>query len=122
MSKIEIFDPAMCCATGVCGPSVDPNLTRVASTIFILQQKGINIARYNLGSEPEPFVTNRTVNDLLMEKGPECLPIILVNDVVKKVGEYPTNEEFASWTNIKKEELEQEKPKSRLSITLNPTK
>ena len=27
MNKIEIFDPAMCCSTGVCGPSVDPELT-----------------------------------------------------------------------------------------------
>jgi hypothetical protein len=23
MSKVEIFDPALCCSTGVCGPSVD---------------------------------------------------------------------------------------------------
>ncbi len=29
MSVIEIFDPAMCCSTGVCGPSIDTELMRV---------------------------------------------------------------------------------------------
>lgn len=24
MVKLQVFDPAMCCSTGVCGPSVDP--------------------------------------------------------------------------------------------------
>ncbi len=33
MKKMIIFDPAMCCSTGVCGPSVDPELLRVATTI-----------------------------------------------------------------------------------------
>ena len=31
--KIEIFDPAMCCSTGICGPSVNENLLRVATLI-----------------------------------------------------------------------------------------
>jgi len=120
MTKIEIFDPAMCCSTGVCGPTVDPELTRVASAIFSLQQKGIQISRYNLGSEPEPFVTNKQVNDLLMEKGPECLPVVIVDGIVKKVAAYPTNEELATWTKVKAEELAYEEPKTKLNITLNP--
>ncbi|KPB05257.1 arsenite efflux transporter metallochaperone ArsD [Bacillus sp. CHD6a] len=119
MPKIEIYDPAMCCATGVCGPSVDPELTRVASAVYSLQQKGVQITRYNLGSEPEPFVTNQLVNDLLMEKGPDCLPVVLVDGKVRKVSDYPTNEEFAEWTGIKVEELISQKPKKNLNITLN---
>ncbi|WP_404458623.1 arsenite efflux transporter metallochaperone ArsD [Sutcliffiella horikoshii] len=119
MAKIEIFDPAMCCATGVCGPSVDTELTRVASAVFSLQQKGMEVIRYNLGSEPEPFVTNQKVNDLLMEKGPECLPVVLVNGEVTKVADYPTNEEFAEWSGVKVDELALEKPKKKLNITLN---
>lgn len=119
MTKIEIFDPAMCCATGVCGPSVDPELTRVASAVFSLQQKGMEVIRYNLGSEPEPFVTNQKVNDLLMEKGPDCLPIVLVNGEVTKLADYPSNEELAEWTGVKIEELTHEKPKKKLNITLN---
>lgn len=119
MTKIEIFDPAMCCATGVCGPSVDPELTRVASAVFSLQQNGMEVIRYNLGSEPEPFVTNQKVNDLLMEKGPDCLPIVLVNGEVRKLADYPSNEELAEWTGVKIEELTHEKPKKKLNITLN---
>jgi len=41
MKKVEIFDPAKCCSTGVCGPSVDPDLTRVASAVYSLEQKGV---------------------------------------------------------------------------------
>jgi hypothetical protein len=26
MVKMIIFDPAMCCSTGVCGPAIDPEL------------------------------------------------------------------------------------------------
>lgn len=28
MKKIEIFDPAMCCPTGLCGPNINPDLMR----------------------------------------------------------------------------------------------
>lgn len=118
MKKVEIFDPAMCCSTGVCGPSVDPELTRLASAVFSLEKKGHDIKRYNLASEPGMFTENEAVNKILHEKGPDALPIIIVNGQVAKVGEYPTNMELAEWFEIKIEELK-EKPKSRLSIDLN---
>lgn len=37
-SNIEIFEPAMCCSTGVCGPGVDKELLRI--TAFINQLEG----------------------------------------------------------------------------------
>ncbi len=43
MTKVEIFDPALCCPTGVCGPSVDPELTRMASAVFLLEKKGLTL-------------------------------------------------------------------------------
>ncbi|MCI2169922.1 MAG: arsenic metallochaperone ArsD family protein, partial [Prevotella sp.] len=43
MKKIEIFDPAMCCSTGVCGPSVDKDLLRMATLIDTLKNMGIEI-------------------------------------------------------------------------------
>ena len=43
--KIEIFDPAMCCETGVCGPSIDPELMRMSTVINALKEKGIIIKR-----------------------------------------------------------------------------
>src|SRR4051812_27256440 len=121
MMKVEIFDPAMCCSTGVCGPSVDPELTRVASAIYSLEKKGFNIKRYQLISEPDKFAENNEVNRVLHEKGPDVLPVVLVNDQIVKVGGYPTNEELAEWFEVKPEELT-EKPKVRLSIDLKTLK
>lgn len=43
MKQVEIFDPAMCCSTGVCDPSIDPELLRVATVISNLKEKGIII-------------------------------------------------------------------------------
>ncbi|TCJ01101.1 arsenite efflux transporter metallochaperone ArsD [Cytobacillus praedii] len=86
MRKVEIFDPAMCCSTGVCGPSVDPELTRVASAIYSLEKKGFNTKRYQLTNDPGKFAENSEVNNVLHEKGPDALPIILVDNQVVRVG------------------------------------
>ena len=121
MNKVEIFDPAMCCSTGVCGPSVDPELTRVASAVYSLEQKGFNIKRYQLTSDPDKFAENDEITRVFQEKGPDALPVVLVNDKAVKVGSYPTNEEFAEWFEVKLEELN-EKPKARVSFDLNELK
>lgn len=115
MKKVEIFDPAMCCSTGVCGPSVDPELTRIASAVYSLEQKNFDIIRYNLGNDPGAFVDNEVVNKILLEKGPDALPLILLNNEVVKVGAYPTNEELAEWLDVEATEL-QEKPRVRVSV------
>lgn len=117
MLKVEIFDPAMCCSTGVCGPSVDPELTRVASAVYSLGKKGFEIKRYNLTSEPNAFAENSEITKILNEKGPDALPVTLVNNQIKKIGKYPTNEELSEWFGVTTKELK-EKPKSRLSIDL----
>ena len=116
--KVEIFDPAMCCSTGVCGPSVDPELTRIASAVYSLEKMGFEIKRYNLTSEPNAFVENSEINQILNEKGPDALPVTLVNSQINKVGEYPTNEELSIWFGVGTDELK-EKPKKKLSIDLN---
>ncbi|PLR95512.1 arsenite efflux transporter metallochaperone ArsD [Bacillus sp. T33-2] len=121
MSKVEIFDPAMCCPTGVCGPSVNPELSRVASAIFLLEKKGFDIKRYNLGTEPAVFVSNSEVNRVLHEKGPDSLPVTLVDGIITKIGVYPSNEEFAKWFGIDAEELAV-KQKANLKIDLKPMK
>lgn len=105
MSKIEIFDPAMCCSTGVCGPSVNKELLRVATVINNLIKKGVDITRHNLSSEPQDFVDNKQVNKYLNSKGVDILPITLVDGEIVKVKEYPTNDELAKWSGIPKEEL-----------------
>ncbi|WP_332689451.1 arsenite efflux transporter metallochaperone ArsD [Halalkalibacter lacteus] len=113
MPTIKIYDPALCCATGVCGPSVDPELTRVATTIFLLEKKGIDITRYNLGSEPQAFIDETNIQDLLNTKGTDTLPAVMVDGEVKLVGRYPTNEEFAKWAHISVSELTKKEAKSK---------
>ncbi|MFA9556582.1 arsenite efflux transporter metallochaperone ArsD [Evansella sp. AB-rgal1] len=103
--KIRVYDPALCCPTGVCGPSVDPELTRIATAIFLLQKKGVDIKRYNLGSEPNEFVEEPKVQAMLQEKELDALPLVLVDGEVKKVGKYPTNSELADWTGISEQYL-----------------
>jgi hypothetical protein len=94
MKKMVIFDPAMCCSTGVCGPSVDKNLLRVSTLISNLKNKGVIVERHNLTSNPQIFVDNKVINLMLLKEGVEVLPITMVDGEVVKTKEYPTNEEF----------------------------
>lgn len=105
MKKMIIFDPAMCCSTGVCGPSVDPELLRTATVINNLKSNGILVQRYNLNSNPQIYVDNNEVNRLLNEKGVDILPITMVDGVVVKTKSYPTNKEFCELLGISEEKL-----------------
>lgn len=100
MKKIEIFDPAMCCPTGLCGPDINPDLMRVATVVETLKRKGINITRHNLRDEPQIYVTNTIVNKFLQENGAEGLPVTLVdNEIIVSKG-YPTNKQLGEWTGV----------------------
>ena len=105
MSKIEIFDPAMCCSTGLCGVGVDPELLRVSTTINTLVKKGITVIRYGLSSEPQAFIDNKKVHEYLMKDDVEVLPITIVDGVVVKTKKYPTDDEFAKWAGLSTEEI-----------------
>lgn len=100
MKKLVIYDPAMCCSTGVCGASVDKELLRVATVIENLKQKGADISRFNLSGQPDAFVKNQLVSEQLKQYGPEILPITFVDGQIAKTKGYPTNEEFAQWTGL----------------------
>ena len=100
MKTIEIFDPAMCCPTGLCGTNIDPNLMRIAVIVDTLKKKGVNITRHNLKDEPMIYVTNTKVNDLLQAKGVEVLPITLVDGEVVVTGEYPSTWQMAEWSGV----------------------
>lgn len=116
MTKVTIYDPAMCCDTGVCGPVVDPKLTAVAAAVFSLEKKSFDIKRFNLGTDPGAFVENRAVNALLFDQGVESLPITLVDGEVAKTGEYPSAQEFAAWFKVEETELQ---PVKQPGIPLN---
>ncbi|WP_411167711.1 arsenite efflux transporter metallochaperone ArsD [Clostridium sp. MB05] len=112
MKKMIIFDPAMCCSTGVCGPSVNPELLRVSTIINNLNSKGILVERYNLTNNPQIFVDNKTINEVLMKKGVDVLPVTMVDGEIVKVGSYPTNDEFYTLLGISAELLKSESKKT----------
>lgn len=105
MKKMIIFDPAMCCSTGVCGPSVDPELLRMSTVLNSLNKKGIIVERYNLTSNPQAFVENRAINDLLNSEGVEILPVTMLDGEVVKTKSYPTNKELCELLEIPEDYL-----------------
>lgn len=100
MKKIEVYDPAMCCSTGVCGPNVNTELLRMATVLETLKKKGADVARFNLSGDPQAFVENTLINNQLKEHGPEVLPITIVDGQIAKSKTYPSNEELSQWTGI----------------------
>lgn len=91
--KIEIFDPAMCCSTGVCGPSVDPELVRIQEALRQIQKQApeVQVSRYGLSTDPQAFVANAKVAELLKNEGPQCLPLVFVDGELFCKGIYPGN-------------------------------
>ncbi|AFV22441.1 Arsenical resistance operon trans-acting repressor ArsD [Methanolobus psychrophilus R15] len=100
MVKMIIFDPAMCCSTGLCGPVIDPDLLRLSTAINNLQKKGIDIKRHNLSNDPQAFVDNKIINTILDREGVDVLPVTIVDDEVVKTKKYPTNEELVSFLDL----------------------
>ena len=100
MKTMKIYEPAMCCPTGLCGVGVDPELLRISTVLNTLKQNGIEVQRFNLTSAPAAFVESKAVTEYLQKFGPDKLPVVLVDDFIVIAGRYPTNEEFTSWLEL----------------------
>lgn len=87
---VEIFDPPMCCPTGLCGPTLDQTLLDVNEMIVGLQNDGFQVERYQMASHPQAFLGNPEVMRLVREKQMTALPIVLVRGKIVAEGHYPT--------------------------------
>ncbi len=94
MKNLEIFDPAMCCSTGVCGVEVDPLLAQFAADLKWVEAQGVRVTRHNLGQEPAAFAANPAVVKE-MEAGMDRLPVVLVDGNVVTTGIYPSRAQLA---------------------------
>lgn len=103
-TKIDVYDPAMCCSTGVCGPDVDDALADFANDVKWLKGKGVEVNRFNLGQEPEAFKNNTSVLSRLQKEGTECLPIILINGEVVAEGGYPDRNQLINLLELNLDE------------------
>ena len=95
MTRIDVFNPPMCCSTGVCGPTVDPLLAAFAADLQWLSDQGIQVTRHNLAQEPAAFVEHAVVHARLQAVGDSCLPIVIVNDQIEWEGAYPRRDALA---------------------------
>lgn len=106
MKTIQVFDPAMCCNTGVCGTEVDQALVTFAADVDWARQQGVPIQRFNLAQQPMDFANNQVVRGFLERSGQEGLPLILVDGEVALAGRYPHRTEIARWAGISKPTIE----------------
>ena len=100
MATIQVFDPALCCSTGVCGVEVDQQLVGFSADVDWAKQNGAAIERFNLAQQPMAFAENAVVKAFLERSGAEALPLILVDGEVALAGRYPNRTELARWTGI----------------------
>jgi len=89
MKKLEIYEPPLCCPTGVCGPAPDPALMNLQENILRWRKEGIAVERLAINQAPQRFMENKGVVDLLTREGQEVLPISILDGVVVCKGKYP---------------------------------
>ena len=99
-AQVRVFDPAMCCSTGICGSSIDPVLARFSADLDWLRSREVSVERFNLAQQPAAFVEQASVKQALADKGEAALPLVMVNGAVKSAGMYPTRAQLAEWAGL----------------------
>lgn len=100
MKTLQIFDPAMCCNTGVCGVEADQQLVSFAADVDWAKKQGAQIERYNLAKQPMVFAENVVVKSFLERSGTEGLPLILLDGEIALTNRYPRRAELARWLGL----------------------
>ena len=100
MPTIRVFEPALCCSSGVCGVEVDQALVTFAADAAWMAAQGHAFVRHNLAQEPTLFAAESAIVALLYADGERALPAVLVDGELKMHGRYPTRAELASWVGI----------------------
>lgn len=119
MKKMQIFETAMCCSTGLCGVGVDPELLRISTVLSSLKKNGVEVDRFNLSSAPQEFVTNKVVNKFINEKGVDELPVTVLDGEIVLKGKYPTNEELVKLLDVPMGYLVQERKSFKIKNANN---
>lgn len=100
MPTISVFEPALCCNTGVCGEDVDANLVTFSADMVWLLAHDADITRHNLASDPLAFAHSAVAKQFLEVAGSEGLPLVCVDDVTVLTGRYPTRTELSRWAGL----------------------
>ncbi|AQT81046.1 arsenical resistance operon transcriptional repressor ArsD [Mycolicibacterium litorale] len=100
MPDISVFEPALCCNTGVCGEDVDPNLVAFSADMGWLIEQGATIARHNLANDPLAFAHDDVARRFVEIAGSAGLPLVCVDGVTVLTGRYPTRSELSQWAGL----------------------
>lgn len=100
MPTIRVYEPALCCNTGVCGPDVDQALVEFTADLDHLRSRGTDIARHNLANDPLAFANDETVRAFLQVAGSDGLPLTTVDGVTVMTGSYPTRDQLLRFAGL----------------------
>ena len=98
-TKLIVYEGAMCCSTGVCGPEPDKTLIEFNETLKKLQNEypDLKISRASLSFNIDAFLENKDIFQNVKENGPEILPIITLD------GEILAKQRYLPYVELKKE-------------------
>jgi len=101
---VQIFDPPMCCPTGMCGPTIDPVLIEIHETIGRIEKEyngKVEVIRHLFGKDIQAFLSNKKVLALIRKHGPSTLPITALDGEIVKSGSYPSYKELKSFVEMR---------------------
>lgn len=99
-NSLHIYDPALCCSSGVCGVDADQVLIQFSADLDWLKQQDVTIKRFNLAHDPMAFATQPQIKTLLEQQGVEHLPAFILDEQLVLSGRYPTRDELAQWFDL----------------------
>jgi hypothetical protein len=100
MPEIHVYEPALCCTTGVCGPELDQDLVHFTADVSHVTEAGGQVARHNLASDPHAFVNDDTVRNFMHLAGSDGLPLTAVDGVTVLTGRYPTRAQLRRFAGL----------------------
>jgi arsenite methyltransferase len=104
-THIQVFDPPMCCSSGVCGPEADPELVRFAADLKWLTERGVNVERFDPTHRHDIFLSTPAVLEEVAKRPNGALPVTLVDGRVTRTGSYPSRSELAAWAGVEEAAL-----------------
>lgn len=96
MKTVQVYDKPMCCSTGVCGPEIDPVLPQFAADLDWLKSQGHHVERYNLAQQPQAFVENKSIHQVLSTEGTDSLPLVVIDGEIVSRKVYPTRDALSA--------------------------
>lgn len=120
MMKITLFEPAMCCSTGLCGEDIDDVLVATAANMKWLKSLGHEVGRHNISNDAAAFKQYPQVVEKLQKEGVDSLPYVLINDRLVMAGVYPTKPQWEKWISVEKEPLQNVGPTGEANCCSGP--